>query len=64
MKKAFELISILKKLDIRWAGAPFGEFNCSFNDSSRLSYIKNRDNLDSSFYRFYKEYEWIDISYY
>lgn len=67
LTKAFELISILKRLDIRWAGAPYGKFNCSFNDSTRLSYIEKGVGLDSSFYRSHKEYEWIDsnfITYY
>ena len=63
LQKAFELITILKRLDIKWANAEFGKFQCSFNDSSRLMYVKKSDILDSSFYRFHKNIKWIDSNF-
>ena len=63
LNKAQELISILKKCELRWAGWEFGRFNCSFNDSTRMIYIKNKNELDSRFYRFHKNLHWIDSNF-
>ena len=60
LSKAYELISIMKKLNIEKVNASFGKFYCSFNDSSRLMYLENSNTLDSTFYRTYKDYKWID----
>jgi hypothetical protein len=63
LNKAQELISILKKCELRWAGWEFGRFNCSFNDSTRMTYIKNKNELDSRFYKFHKNLQWIDSNF-
>jgi len=63
LSKAHQLIGILKKCELRWAGCVFGRFDCSFNDSTRMTYVKNKDELDSSFYRFHKKLNWVDSNF-
>lgn len=63
LKKAHELIGILKKCELRWAGCEFGRFDCSFNDSTRMTYVENKNKLDSNFYRFHKNLNWIDSNF-
>lgn len=63
LNKAHELIGICKRLELRWAGWEFGHFHCYFNDSTRMTYAKNKNELDSNFYRFHKNLNWIDSNY-
>jgi len=63
LKKAHELIGILKKCELRGAGCEFGKFDCSFNDSSRMTYVKDKSELDSNFYRFHKNLNWVDSNF-
>jgi hypothetical protein len=60
LNKSYELITILKELNLRWASGELGQFACSFNDSTKLIYVENRENLDSSFYEFRDSLRWID----
>ncbi len=63
LKKANELVGILKDLDIRWAVWEFGRFDCYFNDSTRMTYVENESKLDSTFYRYHKNLNWIDSNF-
>lgn len=63
LNKAHELIGILKDLHMRWAGWGSWTFNCYFNDSTRMTYVKNKNELDSDFYRFHKNLNWIDSNF-
>jgi len=63
LSKAHELISICKRLELRWAGWEFGRFDCYFNDSTRMTYVEDKTKLDSNFYRFHKNLNWIDSNF-
>ena len=63
LNKAHELIGILKDLHMRWAGWDENSFECYFNDSTRMTYVKNKSELDSNFYRFYRNLNWIDSNF-
>jgi hypothetical protein len=63
LNKAHELIGVLKKCELRWAGWEFGRFDCSFNDSTRMTYVEDKSELDSNFYRFHKNLNWIDSNF-
>ena len=60
LKKSYELITILKDLNIRWGSGEKGYFQFLFNDSVRLTYVENRNDLDSSFYQLRDSLRWID----
>jgi hypothetical protein len=63
LNKAHQLIGICKKLELRWAGWEFGRFDCYFNDSTRMTYVENKNLLDINFYRSHKNLNWIDSNY-
>ena len=63
LNKAHQLIDILKKLNLRWVNGEFGKFDCSFNDSTRMIYVQNKNKLDSTFYKFHKNLRWIDSNF-
>lgn len=56
MAKAYELIGIMRELEIGVVGAAGHSFSCNFNDSSHLSYIPNGYSINLSYY---KNYKWI-----
>ena len=60
LNKAHELIGILKKCELRWAGWEYGRFYCSFNDSTRMTFVEDKSELDSTFCRFHKNINWVD----
>ena len=63
LQKAYELISIMKELNIRSAIGDRWHFSFSFNDSSNLTYIKEPDKLDTTFFRLYKNVKWLDSNF-
>lgn len=63
LNKAHELIGVLKRLELRWAGWEFGRFDCYFNDSTRMTYVENKSELDSDFYRFHTNLNWLDSNF-
>ncbi len=60
LEKAYRLISVVKKLNIRVATGDSWHYGFSYNDSSHLIYVKEPLELDSMFYRLHKNINWID----